>query len=79
MTQSQIEAFLQAASSDTTLQNKIQAAGDPESLVEIARQAGFSISVDDIKNGQSELSEEDLQGISGGGGINYKYALCGAP
>ena len=78
MTQSQIEAFLQAASSDTTLQNKIQAAGDPESLVEIAQQAGFSISVDDIK-GQSELSEEDLQGISGGGVINYQNALCGAP
>jgi len=78
MTQSQIEAFLQAASSDATLQNKIKAAGDPESLVEIAQQAGFSISVDDIK-GQSELSEEDLQGISGGGVINYKNALCGAP
>ena len=79
MTQSQIEAFLQAASSDATLQNKIKAAGDPESLVEIAQQAGFSISVDDIKNGQSELSEEDLQGISGGGVIKYKDALCGAP
>jgi predicted ribosomally synthesized peptide with nif11-like leader len=52
--------------SHRALQNKIKAAGDPESLVEIAQQAGFSISVDDIKNGQSELSEEDLQGISGG-------------
>jgi predicted ribosomally synthesized peptide with nif11-like leader len=44
-------------------------------VVEIAQQAGFTLSVDDIKNGQSALSEEELQGLSGG--LSYKQSFCG--
>ena len=75
MSQSQIDAFLQAASSDPTLQDKLKIAKNPESVVEIAQQAGFTLSVDDIKNGQSALSEEELQGLSGG--LSYKQSFCG--
>ena len=33
----------------------------------IAKEAGFSISADDLTKAQSELSEEELEGVAGGG------------
>ncbi len=33
----------------------------------IAKAAGFVISADDLKKAQSEISEEELAGLSGGG------------
>ena len=33
----------------------------------IAKAAGFSLSADDLKNAQSEVSEEELEGVAGGG------------
>ena len=42
------------------------------------KEAGFSISVDDLKNSQSELSDEELEGVTGGGllrlSINFPFA-----
>ena len=38
-------------------------------MVNIAKEAGFSISADDLKNAQSDLSElsdEELEGVAGG-------------
>ena len=32
----------------------------------IAKEAGFKISAEDLKNAQSELSEEELEGVAGG-------------
>ena len=35
-------------------------------MVAIATEAGFSISAGDLKNAQSEISEEELEGVAGG-------------
>ena len=65
MSEDQLKAFLEKVKSNTELQEKLKAEGaDP---VAIAKEAGFMISVDDLKNAQSEISNEELEGVAGGG------------
>ena len=52
---------------DASLQEKLKAAADADAVVAIAKAAGFVISADDLKKAQSEISEEELAGLSGGG------------
>ncbi|QNI55771.1 nif11-like leader peptide domain protein [Synechococcus sp. BIOS-E4-1] len=41
----------------------------------IAKEAGLSISADDLKNAQSEVSEEELEGV-GGGYVSAAFECC---
>ena len=41
-------------------------AADANAVAAIAKEADFSISADDLKNAQSELSDEELEGVAGG-------------
>ena len=66
MSQGQLKAFLEKLKADTSLQEKLKAAFNPDAVVSIAKEAGFSISADDLKKTQSELSEEELEGVAGG-------------
>ena len=71
MLEEQFKAFLEKVQSDTSLQEKLKAAADANAFVDIAKDAGFSISADDLKNAQSaitDLSDEELEGVAGGGG-----------
>jgi len=68
MSEEQLKAFLEKVKGDTTLQEKLKAASDADAVVAIAKEAGFSISADDLKKAQSEISEEDLEGVVGGAG-----------
>ena len=64
MSEEQLKAFLEKVQADTSLQERLNAEGaDP---VSIAKEAGFSISADDLKNAQSEISDEELEGVAGG-------------
>ena len=67
MSEEQLKAFLEKVKGDTTLQEKLKAAADSDAVLAIAKEAGFSISADDLKNAQSEVSEEELEGVAGGG------------
>ena len=67
MSEEQLKAFLEKVKGDTTLQEKLKAASDADGVVAIAKEAGFSISADDLKNAQSEVSDEELEGAGGGG------------
>ena len=71
MSEEQLKAFLEKVKADTSLQEKLKAAGDVDAALAIATEAGFSISADDLKNAQSELSDEELEGLSGGYGNSY--------
>ena len=51
---------------DDSLQAKLKAAADSDAVVSIAKEAGFSISADYLKNAQSEISDEELEGVAGG-------------
>ena len=67
MSEEQLKAFLEKVKGDTTLQEKLKAAASPEAVIEIAKDAGFAITAEDIQSMQSvELSDEELEGAAGG-------------
>ena len=69
MSQEQLLAFLEKVKADTSLQEKLKAAASPEAALEIAQEAGFWITSEDIQSMQSEpveLSDEELKGAAGG-------------
>ncbi len=67
MSEEQLKAFLEKVKGDTNLQEKLKAAADANAVAAIAKEAGFSISADDLtKAPESELSEEELDGVAGG-------------
>ena len=68
MSEDQLKAFLEKVKGDTSLKEKLKAASDADAVVAIAKEAGFSISADGLKNAQSELSDEELEGVAGGAG-----------
>ncbi len=66
MSEEQLKAFLEKVKADTSPQEKLKAAADNNAVAAIAKEAGFSISADDLTKDQSELSEEELEGVAGG-------------
>ena len=66
MSVEQLKAFLEKVKGDSSLQEKLKAAADPGAVLAIAKEAGFSISADDLKKAQSEISEEELEAAAGG-------------
>ena len=65
MSEEQLKAFIEKVKADTSLQEKLKAA-DANTVAAIAKEAGFSISSDDLKNAQSEISDEELEDVAGG-------------
>ena len=69
MSEDQLKAFLEKVQGDTSLQEKLKAAASPEAAIEIAKDAGFSISAEDIQLMQLatvEVSDDELEGAAGG-------------
>ena len=66
MSEEQLKAFLEKVKGDTSLQEKLKAAADADAVAAIAKEAGFSISVDDLTKAQSELSDQELESVAGG-------------
>lgn len=75
MSDEQLSALLGRLQDDAGLREQIQAAATADAVVAIAQKAGFVISESDWLNYQDgqqsegmELSEDDVEGITGGGG-----------
>ena len=66
MTQEQLTAFLANAKGNTSLQEQLKAAADVNAVAAIAKEAGYSFSVDGLNKAQSRLSERELEGAAGG-------------
>ena len=66
MSQESLKEFVEHVQGDSSLQDKLKAAGNDGSVVEIAKAAGFSITTDDLDTAKAELSEEELEAASGG-------------
>ena len=89
MSVDQLKAFVEKVKSDTSLQDKVKAAASPEAAIEVAKAAGFSITLEDISSMQSgteeeDLSDEELEGMAGGftqrpgsGMPDWMDRLCG--
>ncbi len=76
MSEEQLKAFLEKVKGDTSLQEKLKAASDADGVAAIAKEAGFKISADDLKNAaQSEISEEELENVAAG--AQSGWATCG--
>ena len=72
MSEEQLNAFLEKVKGDTSLQSKLKAAASPEAAIEIAKDAGFAITAEDIQSVQSvELSDEELEGAAGGNVVSW--------
>ena len=71
MQEEQLKAFLEKVKGDTGLQERLEGAASPEAGIEIAKDAGFSITAEDIQSMQSatvDVSDEELEGAAGGVG-----------
>ena len=66
MSEKQLKAFLEKVKLDTSLQHKLKSVTDANSVVEIAKAAGFEISADDVKKAQEEVSDAELEAAAGG-------------
>ena len=66
MSEEQLKAFLEKVKADTSLQEKLKAAGSNEAAIEIAKEAGFAITAEDMQSATIELSDEELEGAAGG-------------
>ena len=62
MTLDQLKAFLAKVKGDSNLQEKPKAAKSTEDVVDIAKEHGHEFTADKM----TELSEEELEGLSGG-------------
>jgi len=78
MSEEQLKAFLEKVKGDTSLQEKLKAAADAEAVAAIAKEAGFMISADDLTKAQSELSDQELEGMSGGKRCTGSESLAAA-
>ena len=73
MSEEQLKAFLEKVKSDTELQEKLKAAASPEAAIEIAKEAGFLITAEDMQSATIELTDEELEAAAGG----YRRGNCG--
>ncbi len=76
MSEEQLKAFWEAVQADTSLQEKLRATTDADSIASIAKEAGFEITADEVKEAQGELSEEQLKGVAGGKFLGICFELC---
>jgi predicted ribosomally synthesized peptide with nif11-like leader len=66
MSEEQLKAFLEAVKADAGLQEKLKAAADADVVVAIAKEAGFVIAVEAVTGKGQELSDGELEGVTGG-------------
>ena len=69
MSEEQLKAFIEKVKGDTNLQEELNAAASPEAALQIANDAGFAITAEEIQSMQStagEVSGKELEGAAGG-------------
>jgi len=66
MSEEQLSAFLEAVKADAGLQEKLKSVTNADAVVEIAKAAGFAISVEEVERALTEVSDEELEAAAGG-------------
>ena len=81
MSEEQLKAFLEKVKGDTGLQDKLKSATGPDAVVVIAKEAGFTISLEEIENNRTkQLSDKELEGVVGGATLLHLHSCwirCG--
>ena len=78
MSEEQLKAFWEAVQADPSLQEKLRATTEADSIASLAKEAGFEISADEVKKAQGavRISDEQLDGVAGGYCCNFcHYAV----
>ena len=75
MSEEQLKALLEKVKGDTTLQEKLKAEG--ADVVAIAKAAGFTITTEDLNSHRQNLTEDELEGVAGGGRDDTCKDSCG--
>ena len=65
MSEEQLKAFIAKVQADTSLQEQLKAKG--ANPVAIAKAQGFSITTEDLNSHRQNQSDEELEGVAGGG------------
>ena len=77
MSQQQLASFLESVAADPDLQARLRSLSDVNDAVQIANDAGFAITREEVTQYQQshskELSDEDLEAVTGGAGRWYNY------
>ena len=78
MSEEQLNAFLEKVKSDNSLQEKLNGAADADAVVAIAKDAGFTITVEDIQStrNSSEVSDVELENAAGGYGRCFDHRVA---
>ena len=72
MSEEQLKAFLEKVKGDNNLQKKLRAAADSNAVAAIAKEAGFSISADELSlQSKMLLADDDLENMSGGATVSF--------
>ena len=71
MSEEQLKAFIAKVQADASLQDQLKAEG--ADVIAIAKAAGFTIKQQDLLRQASELSDEELEALAGGGASDHCY------
>ena len=66
MSEEQLKAFIAKVKDDQSVQEKLKAAKSPAEVVDIAKEHGHEFTQEHM----NQLSEEELEGVAGGGCAN---------
>ena len=67
MREEALKSFLEAVKADAGLQEQLKAAADDDSIVAIAKEAGFVIAAEELKKqADTEISDKELESVAGG-------------
>ena len=66
MSQEQLKAFLKKVDSDKSIQKKILGVADVDTIISIAKEAGFALSVDEVTEGLLTLNDDQLKQVAAG-------------
>ena len=69
MSEEQLKAFIAKAKNDQSIQDKLKAAKSPEDFQGVAKEYGHEFATEHLTKltaGITQLSEEELEGLSGG-------------
>ena len=66
MSEEQLKVFLAKVNGDSNLQEKLKSAKSADEVVSIAKEHGHELSADKL----GQLSDEELDGVAGGGMYN---------
>ena len=72
-----LKAFLEKASCDKELMEKISTEKDPQALIALAKEKGITLTEEDFKRPVEELSEDELDTVAGGGDVSCACAMGG--